>query len=78
MNTGKFLGCGCTAYFIGLLLASLPGWWGINFLTNAVFCKDVPWYYDWLAGLFLSPFTLLPAVFIWFLRLCGVDVSWGC
>jgi hypothetical protein len=36
--------------------------------------KDIPWYADAIAGLFLGQFAVPIAVICWVVKLCGVDV----
>lgn len=71
-------GCSLGGCVIYLLVLFLPGWWSVNFITNVVFCKDAPWWADALVGLFVSGITVPVALIVWFLRLLGVDVAWGC
>lgn len=39
----------------------------------SVFGKDIPWYGDFIAGLFLGQFAFPLMVICWIIRLCGVQ-----
>jgi hypothetical protein len=45
-----------------------------DYVLYAVFGKDIPWYGDAIAGLFLGEFSIPAAVIVWIIRLCGVAV----
>lgn len=45
-----------------------------DYFLYSVFGKDIPWYGDAIAGLFLGQFVGPAAVICWVIRLCGVPV----
>lgn len=64
--------CGC---WIMLLLMNLTiGGLCFQYCLWSIFGKDVPWYADAVAGLFLGQFALPAAVVCWIIRLCDVAV----
>lgn len=82
----KYLWWGFTYHFINLMISPFGCWVSLLILQLAVgaftfnYClqnilgKDVPWYVDIVAGLFLAEFTLPLAVLIWVLKLAGVEM----
>lgn len=66
---------GCLIYFA---FAFVPGAMSVNFITNAIFCKNAPWWADFIVGIFVQSVTIPVAIILWFIRLLGVDISWGC
>ncbi len=62
---------GCCA----LLLVNLTlGAWCFDYILYSIFGKDIPWYGDLVAGLFLGELAIPATVVCWIVRLCGVDV----
>ena len=67
-ETGSVLGC------FALIIVNLSlGGWCFGYSLESVFGKDIPWYGDMVAGLFLGQFTIPSAVVCWILKLCGVE-----
>lgn len=68
-TTGQ-AGCGCAV----LIINTTIGGWCFGYVLEALLGKDVPWYADALAGLFLGQFMIPAAVISWILKLCGFEV----
>ena len=64
-------GCGCLLISMMLLNVVLGGV-SFDYCLAFLFAKDIPWYADMVAGLFLGEFTIPGMVVCWILGLCGV------
>lgn len=68
------VGCRLTGC-LGILVFNLAlGSFAFQYSLWSIFAKDVPWYADMIAGLFLGEFVVPLAVLCWIVRLCGVEV----
>jgi hypothetical protein len=63
---------GCLIFLLILSFNLVVGGLSFQYCLSAVFGKDVPWYADMIAGLFLAEFTVPGAIFCYVVRLCGV------
>jgi hypothetical protein len=66
------LSCGCLITILALNLTI--GGVCFDYALMSLFGKDVPWYADAIAGLFLGQFAIPIAVACWIARLAGVEV----
>lgn len=65
------MSCGC---LIAVLAVNLTiGAVCFDYVLYSLAGKDVPWYADAIAGLFLGEAAIPAAVICWILRLCGVE-----
>lgn len=65
-KSGLFGGCGCILLILGINL--LLGGASFDYVLYSVLGKDIPWYGDMLAGLFVGEFTVPAAIVCWILR----------
>ena len=63
--------CG-TALFLLAFNLTLGGLC-FDYSLFSLFGKDIPWYGDMVAGLFLGQFAGPIAIICWVVRLCGID-----
>lgn len=63
---------GCIRLLIILPFNLIIGGLTFQYCLWAIFGKDVPWYLDALAGLFLAEFTCPLAIFCAIVKLCGI------
>ncbi len=68
-------GCGCYAWLIILFINLTIGGISVNYLTNSLFSKNLPFWADALIGLFGGEIAIPAAIIVWILRICGVDVQ---
>lgn len=78
VESGSIAATGCAAY-IGCFLAVIAfnltiGGLLFQYCLWSILGRDIPWYGDAVAGLFLGEFALPAAVICWVMRLCGVPV----
>jgi len=66
------IGCGCLTFV--LLFNLTIGGISVNYLSNQLFSKDLPWWADGIIGLFAGEVSVPAAIIVWILRICGVDV----
>jgi hypothetical protein len=60
---------------LGILLFNLAlGGVCFDYVLATTIGKDVPWYADAVAGLFLGQFAVPAAIICWIIKLCGIDV----
>lgn len=55
-----------------LLLNMTVGGLCFDYVLYSIVGKDIPWYADGIAGLFLGEFSIPLTVICWIVRLCGV------
>jgi hypothetical protein len=70
-KSDKTLGCGCFLLIIAFNLT--VGALAFQYSLSTVFGKNIPWYGDVIAGLFLGEFTIPCAIVCWIITLCGVE-----
>lgn len=73
-SDGAEVGGKCSCLLLVLLFNLTLGGCLFDYALYSVVGKDVPWFADAVAGLFLGQFALPAAVICWIVRLCGVDV----
>ncbi len=66
-KVGGFFGC-ITILLINIFIGGAC----FDYVLFAVFGKDIPWYGDAVAGLFLGEFAIPATVIVWIVKLCGV------
>lgn len=65
-------------FVLALLLFNLTlGGMCFDYSLFSIVGKDIPWYGDFIAGLFLGQFALPITVICWIIRLCGVPVPFA-
>ncbi len=70
-------GCQLSGCLAILIFNLALGGFAFQHCLWSIFGKDVPWYADMIAGLFLGEFVVPLACFCWVVRLCGVEVPFA-
>lgn len=63
--------CGCLLSVLALNLTI--GGLCFDYVFYSIFGKDIPWYGDAVAGLFLGEVAIPATVICWIVRLCGIE-----
>jgi hypothetical protein len=61
---------GCFMFIIAVNLCI--GGFCFDYCLFAIFGKDIPWYADMVAGLFLGELAIPATVICWIVQLCGM------
>lgn len=69
---GAQIGCCLSIVLFNLFV----GWWSIDFISNQVFNKNLPFIADLIIGVIAAELSVPIAVILWILRSCGVDIHW--
>jgi len=74
---GKLFGTQITCCLSIVLFNLFVGWWSVDYITNQLFHKNLPFLADLFIGLIGAELTVPAVLIVWILKCCGVDVYMG-